>query len=116
MTHLKDIVLTADFIDSKISTKSYSDAWKQNCNELTIHHFNNKIDDNKPLIKGRVCNQQVKIFIHSGTEVNVIDEKLFNSLEIDSNKIMRSKDNGGINCANNTHISILGKVILPISI
>ena len=115
VTYPKDIVLTADFIDGKISKKSYSDALKQNCNALTIHHFNNKKDDNKPLIKGRVCNQQAKIFIDSGAEVNVIDEKLFNSLEIDSNKIMRSKDNG-IKCANNTHISILGKVILPISI
>ena len=89
----QDIVWTGDFIDGQISKESNLDALKQNCNALTIHHLNNKKDENKPLIKGRICNQQTKIFIDVGDEVIVIDEILFNSLEIDSNKIMRSKDN-----------------------
>jgi len=103
---------------------TYSNAVKtNNCVALTTvnnckPHLNSKYH-NKPFIRGRINNfnnSSATCFMDSGAEVNCIDSNFLKSLKLPTCFKVENCDSHNIKCANNSRLSVSGKIVLPVSI
>ena len=70
---------------------------------------------NKPVVIGSIQTVESKIFIDSGSEINVIDRSfLLNDLKVKEECIKRT--NSTVKCANSSQLKVLGKVTLKVQL
>lgn len=71
---------------------------------------------NKPLIIGKCAGIKAKLFLDSGAEMNVMDEKFLNSLLQKQLSIKFSPTTSKIQCANGSHMTVTGSASVCLEI
>ena len=81
--------------------------------ETVITQRNEEKARNKPIVRGLVNERHCKIFLDSGSEVNVVDRAFLSEvLHINSADI--SKPSTSIRCANESKLRVVGEVIMEV--
>ena len=98
-----------DYIQGK---RSWKKVRLNNKADTLITKTNPEKAKNKPIIRGKCEGYNVKLFLDTGAEINVIDKTFLRTLNIPEGKI--HKDNKIIKCANNSKMNTHGWVTLRI--
>ena len=84
---------------------------------VTFFEFSWKkfVYSNRPVLHGRVNDRLAKIFIDTGSEVNVINENILFQI-LGKNVTVKNVGNKKVSCANGSKLDIKGSIALRIQI
>jgi len=120
-SYSKDILNDSRYINGNVMSKQYLKTiqrrhiQRNNASMTVITKRNAELARNKPITHGQVNGEKCKVFLDTGSDTNVIDERyLINNLKVSCDKIKRSKKI--VKCANGSKLFTKGIVELPVQI
>ena len=113
-----DVIQDFNFIEGKCQTNSYGKSYSkvlQNSMSVMPYVGKKSVYSNRPVLHGRVNDRMAKIFIDTGSEVNVINENLLFQI-LGKNVTVKNVGNKNVSCANGSKLDIKGSITLRIQI